>query len=154
MPLTDVAIRGAKPGDKPIRLFDGAGLYLEISPSGGRWWRLKYRFGNREKRLSLGVYPEVPLAGHKDKKSGDWIDGARDKRDQARKLLANGVDPGEHRKALKNAKANRAANSFEFVAREWFAKFASQWAESHGEKNLRRLREMFSPGSARDPLLR
>src|SRR5208282_3412703 len=107
--------------------------------NGGRWWRLKYRFGKKEKRLSLGVYPEVPLAGRKDKNSGEWIDGAREKRNKARQLLANGVDPGEHRKALKNSKADRAANSFEVVAREWFAKFARQWAASHGEKNLRRL---------------
>ena len=144
MPLTDAAIRAAKSGDKPIRLFDGGGLYLEIAPSGGRWWRLKYRFGGKEKRLSLGVYPDVPLAGRKDRGSGKWIDGARDKRDKARQLLANGVDPSEHRKAAKSAKADRAANSFEVVAREWFAKFASRWAASHGEKNLRRLeRDIF-----------
>jgi integrase len=144
MPLTDVAIRTAKPSSKPVRLFDSGGLYLEISPAGGRWWRLKYRFGHKEKRLSLGVYPEVPLAGRKDKKSGEWIEGARDKRDKARQQLANGVDPAEHRKALKRASTNRLGNSFEVVAREWFAKFASQWAASHGEKNLRRLeRDVF-----------
>ena len=85
MPLTDTAIRNAKPASKPNRLFDGGGLYLEVSPSGGKWWRFKYRFGGKEKRLSLGVYPEVPLAGRK--KSGEWIDGARDRRDQARQLL-------------------------------------------------------------------
>ena len=79
MPLTDPAIRNAKPADKPIRLFDGGGLYLEISPTGGKWWRFKYRFGSKEKRLSLGVYPEVGL---KD---------ARSKRDDVRKVLANAV---------------------------------------------------------------
>ena len=61
MPLTDTKIRTAKPADKPKRLFDGGGLYLEVSPKGGKWWRLKYRFGGKEKRLSLGVYPEVTL---------------------------------------------------------------------------------------------
>ena len=87
MPLTDTSIRSTKPGKRPIRLFDARGLYLEISPSGGKWWRFKYRFAGKEKRLSLGVYPDVPLAGRKDK-AGHRIEGARDKRDQARQLLA------------------------------------------------------------------
>jgi hypothetical protein len=86
MPLTDATIRAAKPGPKPIRLFDSGGLYLEIAPSGGRWWRFKYRFGGREKRFSLGVYPAVPLAGRKDKSTGQWIEGARDRRDKSRQL--------------------------------------------------------------------
>ncbi len=144
MPLTDTAIRNAKPGDKPIRLFDGGGLYLEVSPSGGKWWRFKYRFGGKEKRLSLGVYPDVTLAGRKDKDSGASIDGARDKRDNARQLLADGIDPGENRKALKATRADRAANSFEVVAREWFAKFSPSWAEHHRDRIIRRLeRDIF-----------
>ena len=80
MPLTELAIRNAKPGKKPIKLFDERGLYLEISRNGGKWWRLKYRFDGKEKRLSLGVYPDVPL---KD---------ARVRRDASRKLLADGID--------------------------------------------------------------
>src|ERR1035438_3367990 len=84
MPLTNTAIRNAKPGNKPIRLFDERGLYLEVSPTGGKWWRLKFRFEGKEKRLSLGVYPDVSL---KD---------ARDRRDTARKLLADGIDPSEN----------------------------------------------------------
>lgn len=139
MPLTDAAIRAAKPSDKPIRKFDSGGLYLEIAPNGGKWWRLKYRFEGKEKRLSLGVYPDVLLAGHKDKATGEWIDGARDKRDQARQMLANGIDPGAQRRAAKAANREQAENSFEAVAREWIAKFAPNWAASHGEKNLRRL---------------
>jgi hypothetical protein len=86
MSLTDTAIRSAKSGPKAVRLFDGGGLYLEVSPAGGKLWRLKYRFHGKEKRLALGIYPGVSLAK------------ARDKRDQARKLLADGIDPGEHRK--------------------------------------------------------
>jgi hypothetical protein len=101
MPLTDAAFRAAKPGAKPVRLFDGGGLYLEIAPGGDRWWRLKYRFGGMEKRLSLGAYPAVPLAGRKDKQTGQWIDGARDRRDRARLLLAKDIDPSDRRKALK-----------------------------------------------------
>lgn len=127
MPLTDAVIRKATPAVKPKRLFDAGGLYLEIAPSGGKWWRLKYRYAGKEKRLSLGVYPDVPL-----KK-------ARERRDDARRLLADGVDPGENRKAAQAAGAERAANSFEVVAREWFAKFESKWAATHSSKIIRRL---------------
>jgi integrase len=132
MPLTDTAIRNAKPGEKPVRLFDGSGLYLEVSPTGGKWWRLKYRFDGKEKRLSLGVYPDVSL---KD---------ARDRRDASRKLLADGIDPSQNRKAMKSARADRSANSFEVVAREWFAKYSATWAANHGNRIIRRFeRDIF-----------
>ena len=144
MPLTDTAIRNVKPAEKPTRLFDGGGLYLEVSPTGGKWWRFKYRFAGKEKRLSLGVYPDVPLAGRKDKTTGEWVKGARDRRDEVRKLLTEGIDPGENRKALKSARADRAANSFEVVAREWYAKQSASWAENHGSRIIRRLeRDVF-----------
>jgi len=144
MALTAIQIRNAAPAGRPYRLFDGAGLYLEIAPSGGKWWRFKYRFDGKEKRLSLGTYPDVPLAGRKDAATGRWIDGARDKRDRARKLLAEGIDPAEHRKAHKAARADRAANSFEVVAREWFAKYAPGWVPGHADKIIRRLeRDIF-----------
>lgn len=132
MPLTDTAVRNIKPGVKSIKLFDERGLYLEISPSGGKWWRLKYRFDSKEKRISLGVYPDVSL---KD---------ARDRRDEARKLLANGVDPSENRKAIKSTKMDRAANSFEVVGREWFTKYSPTWTSNHGDRIIRRLeRDIF-----------
>jgi integrase len=132
MPLTDTAVRNAKPGGKPLRLFDGGGLYLEVSPTGGKWWRLKYRFDGKEKRLSLGVYPAVSLKG------------ARDRRDASRKLLADGIDPSAYRKAGKTAHTERAANSFEVVAREWFAKYSATWAASHGDRVIRRFeRDVF-----------
>lgn len=115
--LTDTAIRKTKSADKPRRLFDGGGLYLEVAPSGGKWWRLKYRFGGKEKRLSLGTYPDTGLAD------------ARARRDAARKLLAAGIDPGEQRKAERAAGNERAANSFEVVAREWLAK--QSWVQSY-----------------------
>ena len=94
MPLTATAIRHAKSGNKTRKMFDGGGLYLEISPSGGKWWRLKYRFGGKEKRISLGVYPDVSLKE------------VRRRREVARQLLAREIDPSEHRKAQKAAKSN------------------------------------------------
>lgn len=132
MPLTDTAIRNAKPGEKPVKLFDERGLYLEISPTGGKWWRFKYRFDGKEKQLSLGVYPDVSLRD------------ARDRRDAARRLLADGINPSGNRKAKKSARADRAANSFEVVAREWFAKYSATWATNHGERIIRRFeRDIF-----------
>lgn len=122
MSLTDREIRNIKPTDKPKKYTDGRGLYLEVSPSGGRWWRLKYYFGGKEKRLSLGVYPDVGL---KD---------ARDRREDARKLLAQGVDPSENRKASKLATADRSSNSFEVVAREWFKKYSPSWVIEHSSR--------------------
>lgn len=89
MALTNTKIRNTSPGKKTQKLFDERGLYLEVSPSGGKWWRLKYRFNGKEKRLSLGVYPDVSLRD------------ARERREDARKLLANEIDPSEHRKARK-----------------------------------------------------
>lgn len=127
MPLTDRAIKNAKPDKKPQRLFDGGGLYLEIAPSGGRWWRFKYRFGGKEKRLSLGVYPDVSLAD------------ARGRREAARKLLAAKIDPSEQRKEDRRVAAALEASSFEHVAREWYAKQAHIWVPGHARDVLRRL---------------
>ncbi len=140
MPLTDAAIRNIKPGVKSIKLFDERGLYLEVSPSGGKWWRLKYRFDNKEKRISLGVYPDISL---KD---------ARDRRDEARKLLANGVDPSENRKAIKSTRMDRAANSFEVVGREWFAKYSPTWASNHGARIIRRFERDIFPWIGGKPI--
>lgn len=132
MPLTDTQIRKAGPGPKSRRLYDAKGLYLEVSPKGGKWWRLKYRFDGKEKRLSLGVYPDVSL---KD---------ARARRDEARQLLANQVDPSEFRKNTKSDRLTKASNSFEAVAREWFAKYSPSWATSHSSRIIRRLeRDVF-----------
>lgn len=112
MALTDIALRKAKPSDKPIKLVDGRGLYLLVKPGGAKWWRWDYRRPVTAKRntLSLGTYPDVGLAL------------ARERRDDARKLLADGIDPGETRKALKAAGDQLAANSYEVVAREWLGK--------------------------------
>lgn len=140
MPLSDTAIRNAKPGDKPQKLADGGGLYLLLNPNGSRWWRLKYRAGGKEKLLSLGTYPATGL---KD---------ARDKRDAARKLLAAGVDPGEQRKAAKAAGEERAANSFEAVAREWHAKQSATWVELHASRIMLRMENDIFPWLGSRPI--
>jgi hypothetical protein len=140
MSLTDTVIKNAKPCQKPVRMFDGGGLYLEIAPSGGKLWRLKYRIEGKEKRLAFGVYPDVSLAQ------------ARARRDEARKLLANGADPGAVRKAQKAAKQERAANSFEVVAREWFEKWHVGKAESHSSKIIARLEKDIFPWLGGKPI--
>jgi integrase len=127
MPLTDAACRNATPREKSYRLADGGGMYLEVSPAGGKYWRLKYRFGGKEKRLALGVYPDVPLAA------------ARKKRDDAREKLAAGTDPGEAKKADQRAAKLAADNSFEAVAREWLEERKSVVEEAQHIKTLARL---------------
>ena len=139
MPLTDTAIRKATPGPKTRKLSDGKGLYLELSPAGGRWWRLKYRIAGVEKRISLGTYPETSLKA------------AREKMEEARALVAQGIDPSQARKAAKqeaahqDEQAQREAQglplhgSFESVAREWFDTRKDEWATTYAKKIFRRL---------------
>jgi integrase len=138
MPLTDTAIRSARPREKVFKLSDERGLYLEVRPTGAKWWRWKYRVGGREKRLSFGVYPDVSLKT------------AREKREAARQQLAAGIDPGEARKAQKLAQAD--AESFEAVAREWHGKFSAGWAESHRVRILRRLENDLFPWLGKRPI--
>ncbi|HGM4921991.1 MULTISPECIES: tyrosine-type recombinase/integrase [Serratia] len=116
MPLTDVKVRTAKPQDKPYKLADGGGLYLLVNTNGSRYWRLKYRVMGREKLLSIGVYPDISLAV------------ARQKRDEARKVLAEGNDPSAVKKAEKQAKKIAAENTFESIAREWHKAKADRWS--------------------------
>ncbi|WP_206953333.1 tyrosine-type recombinase/integrase [Trinickia acidisoli] len=122
MPLTDTAIKNAKAADKPIKMFDGGGLFLLVNPAGQRYWRLKYRFDGKEKLLAIGVYPETGLAA------------ARKRRDEARELLAAGTDPGEAKKEAKRQRALSAANSFEAVAREWFEGQRGGWTAGYADK--------------------
>jgi integrase len=140
MSLTDIKVKQAKPREKTYKISDERGLYLEVAPSGGKWWRLKYRIEGKEKRLSLGVYPDVSLAK------------ARDRRDDARKLVADSVDPSMNRKAKKLARADANANSFEVVAREWFEKQKKVWAPSHADKIIRRLERDVFPWLGKRPI--
>lgn len=133
MALTDIKVKKAKGGITPdgretskrYKMGDSRGLYLEVSPNGGKWWRLKYRFDGKEKRLSLGVYPDISL---KD---------ARERREELRRQIANGIDPAIVRKEEKEIAADK--NCFETVAREWHSKFSANWTEGHTNRTLIRI---------------
>lgn len=129
--LSDIKLKSLKPKDKIYALTDEKGLSIEISPKGGRWWRFKYRFDGKQKRLSLGVYPDVSLKQ------------ARERRDDLRKQVADGIDPSHTRKAEKQSTSDQ--NSFEFVAREWHNKFSADWSESHKSRTLIRLEQNAFP---------
>ena len=130
-PLSEIKVRNAKPQESAYKLFDGGGLYLFVTPSGGKLWHFKYHFDNKEKKLTFGSYPEISLLD------------ARQRRDDARKLLANGVDPGAVRKAQKQAKVEDT-ETVEVIAREWHEKFKSKWTEGHALKIMRSLeRDVF-----------
>lgn len=132
--LTDTQIRNAKPADKPLRLYDDRGLYLEVSAKGGKWWRLKYSFVGKPRLLSLGTYPDTGLKA------------VREKRDQARRLIAQGVDPSAVRKAEKASRSEVAVNSFEAVAREWHTTIHSaQVSAGHAARTLIRLEQDVFP---------
>lgn len=131
MPLTDTACRQAKVSEKPYKLADSGGLYLLINKA-GKYWRWKYRVNGKEKLLAIGVYPDTTLAL------------ARERHQDARKLLAEGVDPSEQKKTDKRAAKVAAANSFESVARAWLAKYQQTVTEStHTHAKSRMEREVF-----------
>ena len=127
MALSDIAIKQAKPQPKPFKIADGGGLYLEVTTSGGKLWRYKYRFGGKEKRLALGAYPEISL---KD---------ARERHLQARRLLADSIDPSEQRKALKAEKALVETNTFKAWAGKWLQHWQTGKSPRHAGYVQRRL---------------
>ena len=131
IPLSDMKVQKAKPQDKPFSLFDGGGLYLLVTPSGGKLWRFKYRFNNKEKKLAFGSYPEISLQD------------ARQRREDARRLLANDVDPDAIRKAQKQAKTE-SIETFEIIAREWHGRYTPTWKQNHAQGLITRLeRDVF-----------
>ena len=138
MKLSDTTIRNAKPTAKPVRMFDGGGLYLEVAPSGGKLWRLKYRIADKEKRLAIGTYPDVGLKL------------ARQRRDEARELIAQGIDPSAAKQAEKASRA--AAEAFETVAREWFETQRGEWVDSHADKIIRRMERDVFPWIGKRPI--
>jgi len=139
-PLTDIQVKNVKPQEKEITLFDGGGLYVKITPSGGKLWHLKYRYRGKDKKLCLGAYPAVSLAD------------ARQRREDAKKLLANDVDPVETKKAQKAAQGEQDANTFEVIAREWHKTFSSTWVPSHAQHKLERLEKNVFPWIGKRPI--
>src|SRR3989338_876491 len=125
MPLTDIEIKKAKAKDKPYRMTDSGGMCLLVHPNGGKYWRLAYRFGGKQKTLALGVYPDVSLAE------------ARDRREQARKLLANGGDPSAIKQAAKQTQQKTlqvAENSFRNLAAELHKVTSPMWTPGHAKQ--------------------
>lgn len=140
MALKEMTIRNAKPREKAYKLADEKGLYLFIKPNGSKAWRLKYRFLGKEKTLSIGLYPDVSLSD------------ARNARDNARKQLADKIDPGLAKQVSKRSAKEAAENSFEVIAREWYTKFSTKWSPSHGERILRRLEKDIFPWLGKRPI--
>lgn len=140
MALTDRTIKNLSPKDRPFKKGDSGGLFLLVMPNGARWWRFKYRHGGKSKLLSLGVYPDTSLAD------------AREKRDDARRLLAAGIDPSAQRKADKRDAAIRNANSFEAVAREWYDKHSKKLRPRSAAKVWRRLEADLFPDLGATPI--
>jgi integrase len=140
MSLSDAKARNAKPRTKPYKIADGEGLFLFVMPSGSKYWRLKYFFAGKEKLLALGVYPEITLAD------------ARERRSQARKVLAAGNDPGEVKKEAKRLATFNNANTFESIAREWFEKRKHEWASSSAVSVLSRLEQHILPKLGQRPI--
>ncbi len=150
IPLSDMKIEKTKPTEKETKLFDGGGLFLLISQQkyssdgkplpASKLWRFKYHFNGKEKKLSFGTYPAITLAD------------ARQRREDAKKLLANGVDPGEMKKAQKAAQGEQDLNTFEVIAREWHSKFSHTWVASHAQHKLERLEKNVFPWIGKRPI--
>lgn len=140
MALTDTAIRNAKPSEKPKKMFDERGLFLLVQPSGGKLWRLKYRYLGKEKKLSLGRYPDVSLKT------------ARERRDEARTLLANGADPSSVKAELVNEKRDAAENTFSTIAREYIAKIEKEGRAAITIKKTRWLLSLLEPDLGNRPI--
>jgi len=140
MALNDLGIRAAKPAGKPFKLADEKGLFLLINPNGSKLFRMKYRFGGKEKLLSFGTYPDVSLKQ------------ARDRRDEARRLLAQEVDPGAVQSARKQARAIAGQDSFEAVAREWMKTKGREWTETYASKTRSCLEHHVFPSIGKDPI--
>ncbi|MGB7803547.1 tyrosine-type recombinase/integrase [Buttiauxella sp.] len=127
MALTDTKVRSAKPEAKEYSLVDGDGMFLLIHPNGSKYWRFRFRFGGKQHLMAFGVYPETSLAD------------ARQKREEARRLVAAGVDPREHKRAVKEEQAKEVI-TFESVARDWHAS-NQKWSESHSARVLKSLED-------------
>ena len=140
MALSDAKVRNAKPRSKPYKISDGEGLFLLIGPSGSKYWRLKYHFASKEKLLALGVYPEVGLSD------------ARERRAQARKLVAAGQDPSEVKRTAKQIEILKGENAFEVIAREWVGQCQHKWKGRTGKTIVIRLERHVFPKLGKRPI--
>ena len=140
MALTELECKHAKPKDKPYKLADGQGMYLEVAPNGSKYWRLKYRHLGKERRLAFGVYPEVSLAE------------ARDKRAEARKLMRNDVDPAEHRHEKRRQALEESQDTFEAVARLWFDHKTKSLSPKYGKDTWARIEKDLVAPLGRKPI--
>ncbi len=140
MKLTAIALKNAKPKDKIYRLFDGGGLYLEITPAGGTYWRYKYRFNGKEKRMAFGVYPDISLQD------------AREKRRLAKKTLDEGFDPSEQKKLEKIERKANYENNFENIAREWHKQKLHTWNPTHADNIMKRFEVNIFPYIGQRPI--
>jgi integrase len=140
MPLTDVAVRAAKPLEKSYKLADGQGMYLEVMPNGSKYWRLKYRIDGKEKRMALGVYPAVTLLA------------ARRARDEIKEQLRSGLDPSHEKKRVKAQRSLDRVNSFEPIAREWHEQRKQSWSEGHAVRIMKLLERELFPGLGARPI--
>ncbi|HFF9493038.1 tyrosine-type recombinase/integrase [Serratia marcescens] len=140
MPLNARQIDTAKPKEKEYKLTDGGGLYLLVKPNGARYWRLKYRFLGKEKKLSIGVYPDISLAD------------ARLKREEARKIIALGGDPGEEKKAEKLAKKANAENTFKAIAVEWHGYKRANWSKGYADDLMEAFENDIFPDIGKRPI--
>jgi integrase len=140
MALNDTKIRNIKPSEKQLKLFDGGGLFLFVTLQGSKLWRLKYRHEGKEKLLAFGAYPEISLAD------------ARQRRDEARKQIANGIDPGAVRKAQKQSETAET-ETFEVIAREWYNKFNPMWTPGHATAIKSRLERDLFPWIGKRPII-
>lgn len=143
MPLTAAAVKNAKPTDKPYKLADAGGLFLLVNPNGSKYWRLKYRYGGKEKLLAVGVYCGPVRSDDKGRPVPEAVETllaeARQRRDDAKALLTEGKDPGAVKIEAKRQAVVSSENSFEAVAREWHNKNAAKWSADHGARVLKRM---------------
>ncbi|MDD2367439.1 MAG: integrase arm-type DNA-binding domain-containing protein [Desulfuromonadaceae bacterium] len=139
-PLSDIQVKNAKPKEKEYKLMDGFGLFLLVTPTSGKLWRFDYRIGDKRKTMAFGAYPAITLAD------------ARQRREEAKKLLANGGDPSENKKAQKTTQGELDANTFEVIAREWHTKFSHTWVPSHAKHKLERLEKTVFPWIGKRPI--
>lgn len=140
MPLTDTACKAAKGREKPYKLSDGAGLYLEVMPHGNKLWRLKYRYAGKEKRLAMGAYPEITIAK------------AREIREKARKMVIDGIDPSLAKQDAKRTLRHKTETTFEGVAREWHKHKLEGWSKAYGAELLHRMENDLFPEIGKLPI--